>query len=224
MATAMEELGKALILFDFVRIPWDQKEWVAGLCAAFYNHLKKAAYSKTIYFPGSGLIRDALMLFKLELIEYWPNRDPESGQPDEYASGLVSREWGLYVDWNDFDGRWFEPIDSTLAYYYAQEEASPGHKVGEERIANVLSQLTRASDEGLFTNEGLKAVHAVMSRLYVTATTSEKEIIDALEEVTRQLLDIGVKLSDDSIDSNFMRFPLYAAILTPEQIRGYWET
>src|ERR1700674_4245766 len=54
MATAMEEMGKALILFDFVRISWDQKDWISALCKAFYNHIKKAAYAKIVYWPGSG--------------------------------------------------------------------------------------------------------------------------------------------------------------------------
>jgi len=223
MATAMEELGKALILFDFVRVPWDQKQLVAGLCAAFYNHLNKSAYAKTIYFTGGSGITEALILNKLELIEYWPNRDPESGEPHEYADGIIGREWGLYVDWNDFDGRWFLPIDSSLAYYYAQEEARPGLKVGEERIAGVLSQLVGAQGEGLFTAEALRRVHSVMSRLYVTTATPDQDIMAAVAEVGSSLLDIGVKLSDNTLHANFLCYPLYASILTPEKIKGYWE-
>jgi len=223
MATAMEELGKALILFDFVRIPWDRKEWIAGLCAAFYNHLKKAAYAKTVYFPGSGALADALVLFKLELIEYWPNRDPESGEPDEFADGLVSREWGLYVDWSDFDGRWFSPITSSLAYYYAQEEGRADQKVGEERIKSVLCQLAKASHEGLFTAEALRTVHSVMSRIHITFNTDETEITGALEQVAQKLIEITIELSNETLCSNFMCYPLYSAILTPEQIKGYWE-
>src|ERR1700732_2660684 len=41
MATAMEEMGKALILFDFARIPWHRREWTNLLCRAFYTHVKK---------------------------------------------------------------------------------------------------------------------------------------------------------------------------------------
>jgi AbiV family abortive infection protein len=56
MATAMEEIGKALILFDFARIPRAKKDWITGLCKAFYSHLKKGAYAKIIYWPGSGVL------------------------------------------------------------------------------------------------------------------------------------------------------------------------
>jgi len=147
MATTMEELGKALILFDFARIPWEKKEWLGELCRAFYSHLKKAAYAKTVYFPGSGLIADAVILYKLGLIEYWPSENPESGEPDEYADGLVNREWGLYVDWFEFDGRWHVPNSSSLAYYFAQEEEREGVKVGQHRINQVLGPLRQAESE-----------------------------------------------------------------------------
>jgi AbiV family abortive infection protein len=223
MATAMEEMGKALILFDLGRIPWKRREWVVGLCKAFYSHLMKAAYAKIIYWPGSGAITDALVLFKLELIEYWPNRDPESGEPAEYADGFVDREWGLYVDWNEFDGRWFSPVSSTLAYYYAQEKELSGKSVGYERIEKVLSQLVKARNEGLFTPKGLEVVHSEMSRLHVTSTTPEDAIFNAVVEASRKLVEIGVKLSDETVRSNLMCYPLYAAIVTPKDIKGYWE-
>jgi hypothetical protein len=144
------------------------------------------------------------VLFKLELIEYWPNRHPESGEPDEYADALVNREWGLYVDWNDFDGRWFSPASSTFAYYYAQEKELTGKRVGEARIDSVLSQLVKAKDEGLSAAKTLAIVHSVMSSLDVTAATSENVVTDAVGEISRRLSEIGVKLSDDTISSNFI--------------------
>jgi AbiV family abortive infection protein len=223
MATAMEEMGKALILFDFCRIPWDRKNWISLLSHAFYNHIKKAAYAKTVYRPGNGSLTDALILFKLELIEYWPNRDPESGEPDEYADAIVQRESGLYVDWVDFDGRWFSPESSSLAQYYAQEQAQGGRRVGEERIEAVLSQLTQANEEQLFTADALKVIHAVMSDLDIPGDNHETSIISALEETARLLLEKGIHLSDSTIQSNFMCYPLYPAIVTPEKIKNYWE-
>jgi AbiV family abortive infection protein len=224
MATAMEEAGKALILFDLARLPWDRKEAIAGLCKAFYNHLRKAAYAKIIHWPGNGTLEAALVMFKLELIEYWPNRDPESGEPDELADGFVNREWGLYVDWNDFDGRWFSPESSTLAYYYAQEKELNGKRVGETRIEGVLAQLLKARDEKLFTAKGLEIAHSVMSRLDVTTTTSEEAVIAAIEEISQRLSENGIALSDATKRSNFICYPLYAAILTPDKINGYWES
>jgi AbiV family abortive infection protein len=222
-ATAMEELGKVLILFDFARVSWQREEWVTLLCKAFYHHLKKAAYAKVIYWPGSGALADALYLYKLGLIEHFPNNDPESGEPDEYAGGIVDREWGLYVDWSEFDGRWFLPTHSTLAYYYAQEKWDEHQRVGEQRIASVLSELTAGQREGLFTDGALRVVHTVMSQLYVTASTPEADVIRILQDVRAQLSAIGINISEGVIKSKFMDYPLYAVILTPEQVKGYWE-
>jgi AbiV family abortive infection protein len=223
MATAMEELGKALILFDLVRIPWDKKEWITALCKAFYNHLNKAAYAKTVFFPGSGAIADALVLYKLDLIAYWPNNDPESGEPDEHASGLIDREWGLYVDWVEFDGKWFQPNSSTLAYYYAQDEAWDGITVGKDRIDRVLTPMLQAEAERLFTPEALKTVHSVMSSINVSINTAVEEVAEVSEYTAEKLAEAGTKISPETSHSNFMLYPLYAAIVTPETIKGYWE-
>jgi AbiV family abortive infection protein len=223
MATAMEELGKALILFDFVRIPGEKKEWITALCKAIYNHLNKAAYAKTIFFPGSGSIADALLLYKLNLIEYWPNNDPESGEPDEHASGIIDREWGLYVDWFEFDGRWFSPNSSTLAYYFAQDEEQDGIRVGEYRIKKVLSPLLHAKSEGLFNAGSLKLIHTVMPSLHVSTDTSNAKVIGAAELVAKVLAEQGINISPETIHSGFMCYPLYAAIVTPGSIKGYWE-
>ena len=193
------------------------------MCQAFYNHVKKGAYAKVIYWPGSGSLADALMLFKIELIEYWPNRDPESGEPDEYAHAIVDREWGLYVDWIDFDGGWFSPASSTLAQYYAQEREQGGKRVGEERIEAVLSQLAKASEERLFTADALKVIHAVMSHLDLTSETPESTVVRAIEEIVRMLSDNGIKLSGNTIGSNFMCYPLYPVIVASGKIKGYWE-
>jgi hypothetical protein len=162
------------------------------------------------------------MLFKLESIPYWPNYDPASGEPDEYADGIVNREWGLYVDWVDFDGRWFLPNSSTLAYYYAQEQVD-GKRVGEDRIGRILSPLEKANSEGLFRPEALKIVHTIMPNVFVTTQTSEVEIIHALEEIGRRLAEARFPLSNETLASTFMCYPLYAVLLTPEKVKGYWE-
>ena len=75
-ATCMKEMGKALILFDFVRADCRQDGRLKLLCKALYNHLNKYGYARTVHFPGSGLMEDALHLYKLELVEYWP-RSPQ---------------------------------------------------------------------------------------------------------------------------------------------------
>ena len=90
-ATCMEEMGKALILLDLVRADFrqDKDERLKLLCKAFSNHLKKYGYAKTICSPGTGRLKDALYLYKLEVVEYWPNTDPADGQPDSTLRGVT---------------------------------------------------------------------------------------------------------------------------------------
>jgi hypothetical protein len=46
------------------------------------------------------------------------------------------------------------------------------------------------------------------------------DVCDYLSEV---LVEQGVKISPETVRSNFMLYPLYSAIVTPDTIRGYQE-
>ena len=95
--------------------------------------------------------------------------------------------------------------------------------MGVERIETVLSPLAKANEERLFTADGLKVIHAVMSHLDIASETPESTVIRAIEEIVRMLSGNGINLSDDTFGSNFMCYPLYPVIVMPEKIRAYWE-
>ena len=211
-ATCMEEMGKAFILLDMVRADCRPGGRLKHLCRAFYNHLNKYGYARTVHFPGAGRMEDALALYKLELIEYWPNRDPESGEPALPADGFAHRECAIYVDWVEFDGRWFFPPDSSLAKYFA-DAWIPGHpSPAEETVNELLGPLLRADTEGLFSAESLQIVREEFSPHYLSATSDERirQILIGLEE---RFVQAGSRVTPQTLSANFMRFPLYAAIL-----------
>ncbi|MBZ5672582.1 MAG: AbiV family abortive infection protein [Acidobacteriia bacterium] len=210
-ATCMEEMGKAFILLDMLRADCRPNGRLARLCRAFYNHLNKYGYAMTVYTPGTGRMEDALGLYELELIEYWPNRDPESGEPDMVADGSAHREWAIYVDWVEFDGRWFFPPDSSLAKVLA-EPLSPGMPSEvEERVNELLGPLLKAETEGLFSAESLQIIHEEFSPHYLSATSDERirQILKRLEE---RFAQAGSRVTPQTLSANFMRYPLYAAI------------
>jgi AbiV family abortive infection protein len=208
-ATCMEEMGKASILLDMVRADCRPDGRLKLLCKAFYSHLKKYGYAKTVVVPALR-IRAALDLYRLRLIEYWPNRDPEDGTPDEVADVFAHREWAIYVDWVEYDGRWSSPRDSSLANLLAGEGIS-GTAPARREVSQLLAPLLRAKTEGLFSAASLRVIHEEFSPHYI----SERFVGDIqpiLARVQDRLARSGSNVTPQTLAANFMRYPLYAAI------------
>ena len=209
-ATCMEEMGKALILLDLVRADFRQDGRLKLLCKAFYDHLCKYGYAKTICSPGTGRLKDALYLYKRELVEYWPNTDPEDGQPDMPADGVAYREWAIYVDWIEFDGRWSYPARSSLANLLCGEGLA-SITPAEKMVKSVLDPLLKADRECMFCPEALKIIQTEFSPVYISSG-SDEEVKKRLERLRQRFSAGQISVSDDTLGSNFMRCPLYAAI------------
>lgn len=210
-ATCMEEMGKAFILLDMVRADCRPDGRLKHLCRAFYSHLNKYGYARTVHYPGAGKMEDALVLYKLELIEYWPNRDPESGEPAMPADGFAHREWAIYVDWVEFDERWFFPPASTLAKYLADAWISGQPSPAEQTVNELLGPLLRADAEGLFSAESLQIIHEEFSPHYLPANSDER-IRQILMRLGERFVQAGIRVTPQTLSANFMRFPLYAAV------------
>lgn len=217
-ATALEEMGKALLLLDLVRIEWKREEWLHRLCKAFYSHLEKGGYARIVIDPGSGALTDALQLYKFALAEYMPTHDPETGEPDWLAESIMEREWAVYVDWWEHDGRWFYPPDSSLAHYFAQEKFLDDRPAGEEKVAALLEPLLRARRQGLFTPESLRIIHEQWSLNCIEAGLDERTLAATLEKTASILRSAGVGVSDETIGTNFLKYPLYAVLLVPDRV------
>ena len=210
-ATCMEEMGKASILLDMVRANSGPDERrLKRLCVAFYSHLHKYGYARTVLLPASGRMRDALELYKLRLIEYWPNRDPEDGAPDEVADVFAYREWAIYVDWAEYDGRWSLPPDSSLANYFAGKGIS-GTAPASMEVTQILGPLLKAKAEGLFSAASLQIIHEEFSPHYISGTFAG-DIRQILAKVQERLAGSGRSVTPQTLAANFMRYPLYAAI------------
>ena len=182
--------------------------------------MKKYGYAKTVIFPGNGDLVAALQLYKIELVEYWPNYDPESGEPSMPADGIANREWAIYVDWDDYGKRWFYPPDSSLAHFLSEERISQEGPRGKQEIKRLLDPLLQAEKEGLFEPSSLAVVHSAFSHRYISPE-SEEEITEAIDLIEQNMANAGITLPQETLNSNFMMYPLYAAILTPEQIPNH---
>jgi AbiV family abortive infection protein len=209
-ATCMEEMGKLSILLDMVRANCGPGGRLKRLCVAFYSHLHKYGYARTVLCPASGRMRDALELYKLRLIEHWPNRDPEDGAPDEVADVFAYREWAIYVDWVEDDGRWSFPFDSSLANYFAGKGIS-GAAPASVEVTQLLGPLLMAKAEGLFSAASLQIIHEEFSPHYISGTFAG-DIRQILDKVQERLAGSGRSLTPQTLAANFMRYPLYAAI------------
>ena len=74
--------------------------------------------------------------------------------------------------------------------------------------------------EGIFKEESLAAIHRRFSPQYITAGCEDK-VAHALAELPGELARLGIAVSPEALAANFMRLPLYAAILSPDQIPEY---
>ncbi len=131
-------------------------------------------------------MEDALYLYKLQLVEYWPNTDPEDGEPDMPADAIAHREWAIYVDWVEFDGRWFSPSDSSLAKFFSGELVPDGESPAEETVKSVLDPLLKVDKEGLFSPEALKIVRTEFSPNYLSSA-SDVEVKKILANLRREV-------------------------------------
>lgn len=220
-ATCMEEIGKALILFDVARIDL-AAGFLPHLCRAFYSHAAKFAYARTSACPGRGDLAAALESFRLETIEYWHNPDPTDGEPDLLAAGLYARESALYVDYVEFDGKWFRPADSALPRLYADPAfvGGSGLSSAEKEINTALNPLKLACSESLFCPDALTIISDELSRLFCNAGC-DGQVGATLERIGDRLRCGIANISAETLSATFMRLPLYAAIVAPERISRF---
>jgi AbiV family abortive infection protein len=210
-ATCLEEMGKAFILLDMVRAGCRPDGRLKHLCRAFYDHLSKFGYARAVWDSGTRPMGYALALYESELRRYWPNQDPEGGEPAMPPDGIAQREWAIYVDWVEFDGQWFFPPDSSLAKFMAGA-LNPGNpSPAEETVNELLGPLLKAETEGLFSAESLQIIHEEFSPHDLSAASDDKiqQILMRLEE---RFVQPGNRVTPQTIHANFMRYPLYAAI------------
>jgi AbiV family abortive infection protein len=217
--TCMEEVGKAAILFDVARTSLAAM-FLPRLCRAFYNHAAKFAYARVLVSPGRGDLAAALEKYRIETIEYWHNPNPEDGEPDSLADGLYERESALYVDHVGYGRGWFRPTTSSIMPRLRADPeflGNSGSTSGETEINAALRPLERAHSESLFCADAVAMVSKEFSGVFCNAGDDE-QVTYILGRLAESLQRSGVTISTETVQANFMRLPIYAAIVAPERI------
>jgi AbiV family abortive infection protein len=138
ITTADEEIAKFYILLDVCRLDFSRHTSVLQrLCRSFYNHIHKYAYNQILLrLPAVHDMAQIKELWNVATTEWWPSTDYESGEPDMPHNIYFSRAMPLYVDFGDYDQRWYEP----------KKEAAFGYKFDDKyRLSDTQEAITKES-------------------------------------------------------------------------------
>jgi AbiV family abortive infection protein len=206
ITTADEEMAKSYILLDACRLDFSRHISVLRiLCRSFYDHVSKYAYMRLVI-AGSERFRDmeeVKRLWEIETTEWWPSKDYESGEPDMPHQTYFIREMPLYVDFVDYNQKWYEPeIEAVLA-----------HKIlGKFRLSDTegaLKRLRKSFDAGLYTAKSLAILNDIFKGVYIKEDTP-LERIERLYEKTAQQIEAELGIGRNSFfESALHEWPLY---------------
>ena len=84
----------------------------------------------------------------------------------------------------------------------------------EEAVESLLKPILKADQEGLFSPKALEIIHSEFSRNYISSG-SDEQVGVILTKLKQRFSKRGIPVSDDTLNSNFMRYPLYAAVFEP---------
>ena len=209
LATADEEMAKSFILLDMCRLDFEKHEApLKNLCHAFYSHVKKYAYSEIFRFDGCRDLNQAQHIFHSSLVKWWPSSGVESGEPDMPHRTYFTREANLYVDYIEYDGKWYVPrpeqnkIDVSL------------YKLDLKNSKEVFDRILFTRDNGLFRPEILDVVNDVFKGNYIKEDTSNDDLFRLFDKIAERLeRDLTVPL-DVFKKSIICEWPLYHFLQT----------
>lgn len=184
LATADEEMAKSYILLDMCRLDFIKYESVLRcLCRAFYDHVLKHAYTRIHRF---GRIRDskhAREIYELEITKWWPNNDPESGEPDMPHDTYFSREMPLYVDYIEYDQKWSIPGNDSEAHYFTKLIGLDSLSVSEK----YLEMLKFTYTAGFFKPQSLTILHDIFKKYYIKENLRKNELMEIYHKIDENI-------------------------------------
>jgi len=203
LTTANEEIAKFYILIDCCRLDFSKYPCVLNrLCQAFYNHIAKHAYVEIVRHPNLRSMDRVKETWEIEVKKWWPARDPESGEPDMPHDTYFNREMPLYVDFIDYDQKWFTPGVATGKYLF--EETSRLSESTEN-----LRKLRDTSEAGLYKPECLSEFHDSLKDFYITEDTKTNDIIRLYQDAGKRIeAKLGIPM-DMFEQSALCAWPLY---------------
>lgn len=206
LTTANEEMAKFYILIDCCRLEFSKHQKVLKcLCRAFYNHIAKHAYMEIACHPNLRSMDRVKETWEIEVKKWWPARDPESGEPDMPHDTYFNREMPLYVDFIDFNQKWFTPEPNTGKYLF--EETSRLSKSTEN-----LRKLRKTSEAGLYKPECLSEFHDSLKDFCITENTKTNDIIRLYQDAGKRIeAKLGIPM-DMFEQSALCAWPLYCFV------------
>ena len=204
ITTAEEEMAKSLILLDVCRLDFSRHTGVLRcLCRSFYNHIAKYAYGHVIRYPSLHDMMEVKKMWEVETTKLWPSADDESGEPDIPHRTYFTRAMPLYVEFGDYDQRWYEPEkDAAFAYKY-------DGKYRFRDAQEALGRLQRTFKTGLCTPESLSILNDNFRKFYITENTPKGQL-ERLYKRTAQQIETKLHIKKETFfDSALHEWPMY---------------
>ncbi len=178
LTTADEEMAKSYILLDMCRLDFIKYESVLrSLCRAFYDHVLKHAYTKIHRFDGIHDLNHAREIWEAEITKWWPNNDPESGEPDMPHSTFFSRQMPLYVDYIEYDHKWSIPSDDSESRYFKKSNSFDLFSLDCLSVSEkYLELLNFADNAGIFKPKSLTILHDTFKNYYIKDNLNKTDL------------------------------------------------
>lgn len=174
LARADEEMAKSYILLDMCRLDFKKYESVLRcLCRAFYDHVLKHAYTEIHRFGCIHDLAHAREIWEFEITKWWPNHDPESGEPDMPHDTYFSREMPLYVDYIEYDQKWSIPSDESESFYFTETIGLDALSISEKYLEIIKS----TDNVGLFQPQSLSIMHDIFKKTYIKENINKNDLI-----------------------------------------------
>jgi len=192
--TATEEIAKAYILLDCVRLSSSRHTNVLKrLCGAFYDHIAKHAYYSIHRFPKLSSMENFKLAWDAETVRLWSGGSPESGETDTPHDTYFRRELPLYANYSDYTNGWIIPEDSS---HRSEFETLGLNRLGT--TGEMLRRFLQAEQEGLFEPATLEIVNNALRNFYINGTTPMPEVQRVYHKMA-QRLGTGKGISPDDI-------------------------
>jgi AbiV family abortive infection protein len=181
--TAAEEIAKAYILLDGVRVDFSRHTNVLKrLCHAFHDHIAKHAYYSIHRFPKVASMEDLKSLWEAETVRFWSGGPSENGEPDMPHDTYFSRELPLYVNYSDYASDWIIPENSSHQFEF--------EALGLNRLRTaeaMLRPFLQAEEGGLFEPATLDIVNAALKRRYINGTAPMSDVQRVYQQMAERV-------------------------------------
>ncbi len=151
-------------------------------------------------------LRHAKENWEVETTKWWPNDDPESGEPDMPHATVFSREMPLYVDYIEYDQEWWLPSNEDASSYFGK--MSTLLNVLDDAM-EFLKRVEFSHKTGLLEFTSLKIFHDFFQTITIKEDLSRSDLVNIYQEIGKKIFEttsIPVKYTMKSI---YVGWPLY---------------